>query len=88
VEPDYGKLDPEERFHQYMALGSISLGIISLFSGLIPICGVSISMIGITLGIISRKSESRKMAIIGIVLSLLGLFIAVTYQFLVYIKRS
>jgi hypothetical protein len=87
MEPDYGRLDPEERFRHYMALASISLGVISLCAGLIPICGVLVSLAGIGLGIASRKSENRKMAFIGIGLSILGIMIAVTYEFLVYIKK-
>jgi hypothetical protein len=88
MEPDYGRLDPEERYRHYMALASISLGIISLCAGLIPICGVIVSLAGIGFGLFSRKSESRKIAIAGIAFSILGLMIALTYQFLVYIKKT
>ena len=87
MEPDYGRLDPDERYRHYMALASVSLGIISLCAGLIPICGVIVSLTGFGLGFYSRKSESRKLAIAGIALSILGLMIALTYQFLVYIKK-
>jgi hypothetical protein len=87
MEPDYGRLDPEERFRHYMALASVSLGVISLCAGLIPICGVFISLAGIGLGFASRKSESAKMARIGIAISILGIMIAVTYQFLVFVKK-
>ncbi len=87
MEPDYTRLDPDERYRHYMALASVSLGIISLCAALIPICGVSISLIGIGLGLLGRKSEHRKMAIIGIGLSVLGIMIAVTYQFLVFIEK-
>jgi len=87
MEPDYSRLDPDERFRHYMALASVSLGIISLCAALIPICGVSISLVGIGLGILSRKSESRKMAIVGILLSILGIMISVTYAFLVFINK-
>jgi hypothetical protein len=87
MEPDYSGLDPDERYHRYMALASVSLGIISLCAALIPICGIICSLAGIGLGILGRRSESRKMAIIGIGLSILGFMIAVTYQFLVYFKK-
>jgi hypothetical protein len=87
MEPDYTRLDPEERFRQYMAIASVSLGIISLFASLIPICGVLVSLTGIGLGIICRKSESRKMAIIGILMSILGIMISVTYAFLVFLNK-
>ncbi len=86
MEPDYNRLDPDERSRHYMALGSVSLGIISLCGALIPICGISVSLIGILLGLLSRKSESRKMSIIGILLSILGFMISVTYAFLVFIN--
>ena len=88
MEPDYGRLDPDERTLHYMALGSVSLGIISLCAGLIPIVGVFISIAGIGLGLLGRKSESHKMAMIGILLSILGFMIAVTYAFIVYFKKS
>jgi hypothetical protein len=87
MEPDYTRLDPDERFRHYMALASVSLGILSLCAGLIPICGGIVSLTGIGLGFFSRRSESRKLAIAGIGLSILGAMIAVTYQFLVYIKK-
>jgi hypothetical protein len=87
MEPDYGRLDPDERYRHYMALGSVSLGIISFIAGLLPICGIITSLIGIALGILSRKSESRKLAITGILLSILGFMIAVTYAFLVYVNK-
>jgi hypothetical protein len=87
MEPDYSRLDPDERYRHYMALASVSLGIISLCASLIPICGVAVSLAGIGLGIACRKSESRKMAIVGIGLSILGFMIAVTYAFLVYVNK-
>jgi len=88
MEPDYSRLDPEERFRNYMALASVSLGIISLCAALIPICGIISSLAGIGLGILSKRSESRKLAVIGIGLSVLGILISVTYAFLVFIKKS
>jgi len=88
MEPDYSGLDPDERYHKYMAIASVSLGIISLCAALIPICGIICSFAGIGLGILCRRSESRKLAVIGIGLSILGFMIAVTYQFLVYFKKS
>ncbi len=88
MEPDYSGLDPEERYRKYMAIASVSLGIISLCAALIPICGIVTSLIGIGLGFLSRKSESRKMAVVGIGLSILGIMISVTYMFLEYINRT
>jgi hypothetical protein len=88
MEPDYTGLDPEERYKRYMALASASLGIISLCAALLPVCGVAISFTGMALGFLSRKSESRKMALVGIGLSILGFMIAVTYAFLQYFKKG
>ncbi len=88
MEPDYSRLDPDERYRHYMALASVSLGIISLCAALIPICGIIVSFAGFGLGFLSRKSESRKMAMVGILLSILGFMIAVTYAFLVFIKKT
>ena len=88
MEPDYSGLDPEERYLKYMAIASVSLGIISLCSALIPICGIITSLAGIGLGILSRKSESRKMAVIGIGLSVLGIMISVTYMFLEFFNKT
>jgi len=87
MEPDYTGLDPDERYKKYMAIASVSLGVISLFTGLIPICGVITSFIAFGLGLASRRSESRKTAIVGILLSILGFMIAVTYAFLEYFKK-
>jgi hypothetical protein len=88
MEPDYNRLDPNERYRHYMAIASVSFGIISLFAALVPLCGVSVSLVGFLLGILSKKSESRKIALVGIALSILGFMISVTYQFLVFIKNS
>jgi len=88
MEPDYTRLDPDERTRHYMAIASVSFGLLSLIAGLLPICGIFTSLVGFTLGILSRKSESRKLATIGILLSILGFMIAVTYAFLVYIKKA
>jgi len=87
MEPDYQGLDPQERYYRYMAIASVSLGIISLCAALVPICGVFTSFAGFALGIFGRRSESKKMAAIGIGLSILGFMIAVTYAFLEYIKK-
>ena len=73
MEPDFGGLDPEERFHKNMMLASLFFGIIGLCAGLIPICGVTTSLAGIGLGFLGRRSESRKLAVIGIALSVLGI---------------
>lgn len=76
---DYTELDPEERTNKFMALFSIGLGIISLCAALIPMCGAASSLFGIGLGIFGLRSERRRMAIIGIAISVLGLLISIVY---------
>lgn len=76
---DYTELDPEERTNKFMALFSTGLGIISLCAAIIPMCGVASSLLGIALGIFGLRSGNRKMAIIGISISTLGLLIAIVY---------
>ena len=82
MEPDYNSLDPQERTYKYMAIISAALGIISLFAGLIPICGSTIGLLGIGAGYYGMKSESRKTATVGIVLSSLGIITSLTYMIL------
>jgi phosphoglycerol transferase MdoB-like AlkP superfamily enzyme len=88
MEPDYSRLDPQERSNKYMALASFFFGMLSLCAGLIPICGGISGIIGIMLGIFGRRSEERKIAAVGIALSALGIMISFIYAFLVFIKNN
>jgi hypothetical protein len=81
---DYNELDPEERTNKWMALFSMGFGIISLCAAIIPICGAAGSLLGIALGIFGMRSTSRKMAIIGISVSTLGLLISIVYTVILY----
>ena len=76
---DYTELDPEERTNKFWALFSIGLGIISLCAALIPMCGGASSLLGIGLGWFGLRSANRKMAIVGISISILGLLISIVY---------
>lgn len=76
---DYTELDPEERANKYWALFSVGLGVISLCAALIPICGSVTSLFGIGLGIFGMRSERRRMAMVGIAISVLGLLISIVY---------
>jgi uncharacterized membrane protein YidH (DUF202 family) len=87
LEPDYDSLDPEERTNKFLALIAASLGVLSIIAGLIPICGSIIGLIGIGFGYFGMKSEHRKIAIVGIVLSLLGILISLTYMILVSLNK-
>ena len=53
------------------------LGIVGLAAWLIPLIGLPITVIGLTLGIIALKSSNRGMAIAGIIMSTLGLVLTI-----------
>lgn len=60
------------------AIIAFVLGIVSLLAWCIPICGAPVTTAGIVLGIRGLQSSSmRVMAIVGIVLSSLGLIATV-----------
>lgn len=87
MEPDYSSLDPEERLNKLLALASFLLGAGSLCSGLIPILGIVISCLGIVAGILGKRSENRKIAMIGITISSLGLLIALVYALFLLVGK-
>jgi hypothetical protein len=87
TEPDYNSLDPEERTNKYWALFSIALGVISLCAALVPICGSASSLLGIGLGMLGLRSESRKMAMVGIAVSAIGLLTSIIYAILLFTRR-
>ena len=82
MEPDYTSLDPEERTNKFLALFSVVLGVFSFCAGLIPIFGCIIGLIGIVLGYFGMRSEHRKIAIIGIIISSMGLLTSFVYMIL------
>jgi hypothetical protein len=86
VDPDYDSLDPELRTKKYLALISAGLGVISVFAALIPICGGITGLIGVIVGYLALNSEFRKSAIIGIILSSLGIIISFVYMVMVSFK--
>ena len=72
------------------AISSLILGILSLIGWVIPYINFPISIIGITLGFITfndkryknkkikiRKSRGKKMALIGIITSIIGLVLSI-----------
>jgi hypothetical protein len=83
LEPDYDSLDPEERTNKFLAIMSAAVGIIGFCAGLIPIAGIIICFIGIVLGYFGMKSEHRKIAIVGIAISSLGLVTSTVFMILV-----
>lgn len=57
-----------------MAIASLVLGVINLCAWFIPLCGAPLAIVGIVLGYLGMKDPSQKtLALIGIVLSALGL---------------
>jgi hypothetical protein len=87
TEPDYNSLDPETQTGKYLALFSVALGLISFCAALIPICGSASSLFGLGLGLLGLRSESRRMALVGISVSVIGLLLSITYSLLLYFKR-
>ncbi|GEM_PF-831555 len=60
------------------AIASLVLGLIGLLVWLLPILGVPLTIIGLVLGVYSRTSPKRKLAIAGIVLCIIGLLASIT----------
>jgi hypothetical protein len=61
----------------YLAIGSFVLGIINLCAWFVPICGCTLSLVGIGLGVPALKSTRFKwMAVVGIILSSIGLLVS------------
>lgn len=81
MEPDYDSLDPEERTNKYLALFSVAFGIFSFCSGIaLPIAGIIVAIIGTVMGIFGMRSTDRKIAIIGLVISTVGLLTAAIFM--------
>ena len=87
MEPDYGRMDPEERTNMILAVLSIVFGLFSLCAGLIPILGIVISFAGIGLGLFGLRSENKKVAKVGIVISALGIIVSLVYAYLLYLQN-
>lgn len=85
---DYDRLDPEERTQLFIALGSAAFGFFSLFAGLLPMCGITFSLVGTLLGYASRKSKYKYIAYFGIGASAVGFLTAIVYGFLVAITQN
>ncbi len=54
------------------AVAALVLGLCSMFLWLCPLIGVIVAINGFVLGIISRERQRSKMAMAGIILSLIG----------------
>ena len=84
MQTDPSSLDPEERLNKFYALISAALGVLSLCAGLVPIAGTALGIAGIVFGVLGRRSENKRLAVAGIVLSIIGALTAVIYSILLY----
>jgi len=84
MEPNYGRIDPEERTNKVMAALALIVGLSSLVAVLIPVCGFVTGLAGIGLGIFGRRSDSRKLATVGIAISVFGIIFSIVYAYFVY----
>jgi hypothetical protein len=64
---------------KWMAIVSLVLGILDLCAWFIPCCGCTFSIVGIVFGILGLKTSAKKLAIVGIVLSAIGLLASLIY---------
>jgi hypothetical protein len=69
-----------ERDKKGYAIASLVLGILSLCGSAAFWCGGLISVIGIVLGALGINSKGKSMAIAGMVLSALGLILAIIFR--------
>jgi hypothetical protein len=65
--------------HRSNAIASLVMGIIAIFTCLIPVISVPLGAIGLIVGMRAIKSTHRVMAFFGMILSILALVIAVSW---------
>jgi hypothetical protein len=87
LEPDYASLDPDERNKKFLAFVSVALGVLSLCAGIIPIAGIVISLLGLLCGYFGSRSDNRKIAILGMIVSSLGLLVSFIYAAFLLISK-
>jgi len=59
------------------AIAGLILGIISIVAAILPICGFPISIVGIVMSALGRRSVSKRtIATIGLVLAIIGIILA------------
>ncbi len=81
MEPDYDSLDPEERTNKYLALLSVAFGVFSFCAGIaLPVAGIIVAIIGTLMGIFGMRSMDRKIAIVGLIISTVGLLTAAIFM--------
>ena len=68
---------PANDNYRIMAIAALVLGILNLCAWFIPLCGAPLGIIGAVLGYFGMRSpQQKKLAIAGMVLSLIGLLLA------------
>ena len=72
---DYARV-PQPPASRGMATASMILGICSPFMALCPVVGIAVSVTGLVLGINAKKKNQGRTATAGIVLSCIGLVLA------------
>ena len=88
MEVDPNSLDPELRTAKFLALASAALGLMSLCLAIIPVCGGTASIAGIAAGLFSLKTENTRTALTGVILSILGVVIAIVYTLFLYFFKK
>lgn len=70
---------PDSNSRNGFAIAGLVLGIISILSSWIPLCGLPLPIIGIVMSALGRRSYShRTMALVGLILSIVAIVIGVT----------
>jgi len=88
MQTDPESLDPELRTARFFAIASPALGLLSLCTAIIPVCGGVISVLGVILGFVSLRTEHSRSAVAGVAISSLGMLITITYMiFLLFFKK-
>jgi len=84
MEVDPNSLDPELRTAKLLSVASAALGVMSLCLAIVPICGGVASVLGIVFGLFSLKTENSKTALVGVIISALGILITIVYSLFQY----
>lgn len=87
MEPNYLDLDPEERINKLLAFLSVILGASSICAGLYPPLGIIAGAISLFSGIRGRRSSSRKVANLGIIVSAFGITMSVVFWIFLAIQN-
>jgi hypothetical protein len=67
---------PLQKDHSGCAIASLIVGVFNLSIWLLPICGFPLGITGIILGIVGIDSSNKKLAMMGLIFSIIGLILA------------